>query len=113
VTVGARSKLGRRIRELFIHDWLEIFLTVLGFVFFVLTALCVVALVVDLATWNDPATGFSAGEGILKLSKGFALALFSVGAVITAAVGWTLAGPAIRDRVRAVGRSLRRSSRPR
>jgi hypothetical protein len=111
VTVGARSKLGRRIRELFIHDWLEIALTGLGLLFFALTLLCVTAIVVDLATWNDPATGFSAGEGVLKLSKGFALALFSVGAVVTAAVGWMLAGVPIRDRLRALVRSRRRNSR--
>jgi hypothetical protein len=111
--VAPRSKLGRRIRELFIHDWLEIFLTVLGILFLGLTVLCVVAVVVDIATWNDSGTGFSAGEGVLKLSKGFALALFSVGAVVTAAVAWALVGPPLRDWVRAFARWRRRNSGPR
>jgi hypothetical protein len=108
--VAARSKLGRRIRELFIHDWLEIALTGLGILFLGLMVLCVVAIVVDIATWNDSGTGFSAGQGVMKLSKGFALALFSVGAVITAAVGWALVGPPLRDRARAVARWRRRNS---
>lgn len=111
--MGARSKLGRRFRELFVRDWLEILLTALGVLFLVLAAVCVVAVVVDLATWNESASGFSAGEGLLNLSKGFALALFSVGAVVTGAVGWSLAGPPIRERVRALIASRRRNARGR
>jgi TRAP-type C4-dicarboxylate transport system permease small subunit len=102
-----RSRFGRRVGEVFRRDWLEIGLTALGLLFLALFALCVWALVVLAVNWSDPTSGLPIGRGMLETSKGAGLAVFSVGAVVTFAVGWSLAGSQILRRVRAALRGRR------
>ncbi len=97
-----RSKFGRRVGEVFRRDWLEIFLTSLGVLFLALCALCVWALVVLAVHWSDTTSGLPIGRGMFETSKGTGLAVFSVGAVVTFSVGWSLAGSPIRRRLRAL-----------
>ena len=103
-----RSKLRRRIRETFTQDWLEILVTVLGVVFLGFAGVFLYALITLIVHYNDPNTGVPIGEGLYKTSKGFGLAVFSVGALVFFLVGWALAGSSIRRRARAL---LRRRSR--
>jgi hypothetical protein len=103
-----RSKFRRRVGEVFRRDWLEIFLTALGVLFLALGALCVWALVVLAVHWNESTSGLPIGRGMFQTSKGAGLAVFSVGAVVTFAVGWSLAGSPIRRRLRDVLRGRRR-----
>jgi hypothetical protein len=107
-----RGKFGRRVREVFNQDWLEIGLTSLGVLFLALCAVCVWALVVLAVHWGDNATGLPIGRGMLQTSKGAGIAVFSVGAIVTGFVGWTLAGSPIRRRLRGVLRGRRRDARP-
>jgi membrane-associated protease RseP (regulator of RpoE activity) len=106
-----QSKFRRRIRETFTQDWLEILVTVLGVLFLVLGAVFLYALITLVVHYNDPNTGIPIGEGLYKTSKGFGLALFSVGALLFFLVGWAFAGSTIRRRARALLR--RRSQTPR
>ncbi len=95
---------------MFRRDWLEIGLTSLGLLFLAMFALCVWALVVLALHWSEPASGLPIGRGMLETSKGAGLAVFSVGAVVTFFVGWTLAGSPIRRRVRDLLRGRRHGS---
>src|ERR671936_107037 len=97
-----RSKLRRRIRETFTQDWLEILVTVLGVVFLAFAGVFLYALITLIVHYNDPNTGVPIGEGLYKTSKGFGLAVFSVGALVFFLVGWALAGSSIRRRARAL-----------
>ena len=102
-----RSRFRRRVGEVFRRDWLEIGLTSLGVLFLALGALCVWALVVVAINWNENTSGLPIGRGMFETSKGAGLAVFSVGAVVTFAVGWSLAGSPIRRRVQALLRGRR------
>jgi hypothetical protein len=102
-----RSRFRRRVGEVFRRDWLEIFLTSLGVLFLAMFALCVWALVVLAVHWNDTTSGLPIGRGMFETSKGAGLAVFSVGAVVTFAVGWALAGSPVRSRLRAMRRARR------
>lgn len=105
-----RSKFGRRVREVFNQDWLEIGLTSLGVLFLALFVLCVWALVVLALHWNDSASSLPIGRGLLQTSKGAGVAVFSIGAIVTFFVGWTLAGSPIRRGLRALLRGRRRGA---
>jgi hypothetical protein len=91
-----RSKYRRRIRETFTQDWLEILVTSVGVLFLVVAAVCLYAVITLIVHYNEPNTGLPIGEGLYKTSKGFGLALFSVGTVLFVLVGWALAGSSIR-----------------
>ena len=84
------------------RNWLEILLTVLGLVFIALSILCVVAVVVIAVTFGDPAPELPIGRGLLQNSKGYGLAVFGIGAIVTFSVGWLFAGESIRARIRAL-----------
>jgi cell division protein FtsX len=75
---------------------LEVLLTVLGGVFIVLSALCVIATLTVLLSWGDPSPGFPAGERFVGFTKGFGLVFFPIAALVTFATGWWLAGAQIR-----------------
>jgi hypothetical protein len=95
----ARSRLGRRIREVFRRDWLEVVLTVLGVLFLAIAAVFLASLVVILVHIADPEPSFEFGPGALHTSKLYGIVFFGFGTVITFATGWWLAGRAIRDRL--------------
>jgi hypothetical protein len=75
-------------------------MVVLGTFFFALCAACVVATITILLTWSEPETGFPAGPGFIRFSKGFGLAFFPIAAVVTFFTGWFLAGDQIRRAIR-------------
>jgi small-conductance mechanosensitive channel len=104
-----RGQLGRRARGVLIRDWLEISLTVLGLVFLALALLFVVALGVVVASWGEPPPAdLPVGRGLFQVNKGAGVAVFSVGTLLFAMVGWSLAGASIRARYR----QLRRKQPP-
>jgi hypothetical protein len=79
---------------------LEVLLTVLGGVFFILSVLCIIATLTVLLSWGDPNPGFPADERFIGFTKGFGLVFFPVAGLVTFAVGWWLAGERIRAGVR-------------
>jgi hypothetical protein len=96
-----RGQLGRRARGALIRDWLEISLTVLGLLFLALALLFVVALGVVVASWGEPPPAdLPVGRGLFQVNKGAGVAVFSVGTLLFAMVGWSLAGASIRARYR-------------
>jgi hypothetical protein len=104
-----RSPLGRRARGLLIRDWLEISLTVLGFLFLALAVVFVVALGIVVASWGQPPPAeLPIGRGLFQVNKGAGVAVFSVGTLLFTMVGWSLAGSSIRARYR----QLRRKQPP-
>ena len=74
----------------------DAFLVVLGAVFFALAAVCVIATVSVLLSWGEPETGFPAGPGFIRFTKGFSLAFFPIAAVVSFFTGWFLAGDHIK-----------------
>jgi hypothetical protein len=99
-----RSRFGRRVRETFTRDWLEIVVTSVGVLFLGFAVVFLIALITLIARYNDPNSGLPIGQGLYKTSKGTGLAVFSVGAVVFAMVGWTFAGSSIRRRARVLFR---------
>ena len=79
---------------------LEVVLVVLGGVFFVLSALCVIATLTVLLSWGDPNPGFPAGDRFIGFTKGFGLVFFPIAALVTFGTGWWLAGAQIRTWIR-------------
>ena len=102
------TRAGKFLREYLRRDWLEIFLTILGLLFLGLAVVCVIIVVVIAVTFGDPAPDLPIGRGLLQNSKGYGLAVFGTGAVVTFGVGWLFAGEAIRGRVRALRRGRER-----
>lgn len=99
--------LRRRVRyAVGARDWLEGWTTALGVFFLLLAAACASGVVVSLTTLGDPEPGFGAAPGFLQAARGTGVVLFGVVGVVSAGVGWFLAGPAIR---RTSGRLRRRS----
>jgi len=97
--------LRRRLRHaLASHDWFEGWSTAIGAVFLVLGSMSSLALVVALSSVGDPAPGFEASQGWLDATRGFGVALFGVFAVLALAVGWFLAGPAVRRAAKRLSR---------
>jgi hypothetical protein len=78
----------------------DAFLVTLGALFFALTAICVLATIVVLVSWGDPETGFPAGPGFIRFSKGFSLVFFPIAGVVTFFTGWFLAGDHIKRALR-------------
>jgi len=99
-----RSRLRRRIRGAFTQDWLEILVTALGVLFLGLAGLFLYGLVTLVVHFNEPNPGLPIAEGLYKTSKGAGLAVFAVGTIVLLLVGWSLAGPAIRGRLRELRR---------
>jgi hypothetical protein len=109
---AVRSKFRRRVRETFTQDWLEILVTGLGVLFLALSATFLVGLIVVVLNWGEPVpSDLPIGKGLFQVSKGAGLAVFSVGALLFAMVGWSLAGTSIRNGMRALRR--RRGPGPR
>ncbi|MGH2636233.1 MAG: hypothetical protein ACRDHU_08830 [Actinomycetota bacterium] len=82
------------------HNWLEETTTVLGVAFFVLAAACIVGIAVSIASLGDPDPGFGATGGFLQATRGFGIALLAVFGVLSAGVGWFMAGEPIRRAAR-------------
>ena len=100
LTTMARRVM-RRVRQVFIRDWLEIWLTALGVLFLGLALLFLVALGIVIANWGQPPPPeLSVGRGLFQVNKGAGIAVFAVGAMLFTTVGWSLAGSSIRARVR-------------
>ena len=106
------GRLRRRFRDRRAsHDWLEGISVVLGIVFFLVAVACVWGFVVALGSLGDSAepglarvTGPLGGSssGTVHATRWFAIVLFGLFAVLTAAVGWFLAGDAIERSARRV-----------
>lgn len=75
-------------------------MVVLGGLFLALSAICVIATVTVLLSWSDPETGFPAGAGFIRFSKGFILVFFPIAALVTFFTGWWLAGEHIKRALR-------------
>jgi hypothetical protein len=78
----------------------DAFLVGLGTLFFALTAACVVATISVLLDWGEPETGFPAGPGFIRFTKGFSLAFFPIAGLVTFFTGWWLAGDYIKRALR-------------
>jgi hypothetical protein len=78
----------------------DAFLVTLGTLFFALSAVCIIATITVLLNWGDTETGFPAGPGFIRFTKGFSLAFFPIAALVTFATGWFLAGDQIRRALR-------------
>ena len=78
----------------------DAFLVALGTVFFAFAAACVIATVTVLLGWSERETGFPAGPGFIRFTKGFSLAFFPIAAVVTFVTGWFLAGDHIKRALR-------------
>jgi hypothetical protein len=98
-TAGLRRRVRNRLAG---HDVLEALTTALGVAFLVGAAVCAAAVVVSIAHLGQPEPGFEptpgagSSDGFLEATRWFAIALFALGGVVTGAVGWFLAGPALR-----------------
>jgi cobalamin synthase len=100
-----RRSLGQRARDALVRDWLEISLTVLGLLFFALAVLFAVVLAIVVASWGEPPPPeLGVGRGLFQVNKGAGVAVFSVGTLLFAMVGWSLAGASIRTRYRQLRR---------
>jgi threonine/homoserine/homoserine lactone efflux protein len=103
-----RRRFRQRMAE---HDWLEGASVVIGVVFFLVAAACVWGLVVAVSSLGDaepdissqPSVLSGSTQGTIQATRWFGIALFAIFALVAAAVGWFLAGDAVR-------RTLRRSS---
>ena len=108
-----RRSFGRRARDVLIRDWLEISLTILGVVFLALAVMFLVALGIVIASWGEPPPAdLPIGRGLFQVNKGAGVAVFSVGALVFAMVGWSLAGASIRARYRQLRRKQSPPSNP-
>ncbi len=101
------AKLGRRVRGYFRRDWFEITMTALGLLFLGLSLFLVYLFIYLAVHFADAAPSLPIGRGMLQTSKGFGLAVFGVGALVTFGVGWTFAGEPIRRTVRGLRRPRR------
>jgi hypothetical protein len=96
------------------HDWLEAGSAILGSVFLAAAVACAWALVVAVTSLGEVETELAGTTGVLagsspstiEATRWFGIVLFGLLTVLTAAVGWFLAGDAIR---RMVGRSRARA----
>jgi hypothetical protein len=85
------------------RDWLEGVLTLLGVLFLAVAAGCVWGIGVSIATWGDQDPEFRTTPGFLQATRGFGIVLFALFAVVSAGVGWFLAGDAVRRLLRRRG----------
>lgn len=102
MTVSHRT-LRRRLRNaVAAHDWLEGVAAVLGLGFFALAGLSAWGVVTAIASVGD--TDAPPGEpvtaGFLEVTRGFAVVLFVLLALLAVGAGWFFAGDAIRRWVR-------------
>jgi hypothetical protein len=74
------------------HDWLEAITTALGVAFLLAAGACVWAVVISIASMGDPDRAFGTSTGFLQATRWFGIVLFAVFGVVTASVGWFLAG---------------------
>lgn len=75
---------------------LDVVLVVLGTLFFVVSALCIIGTVTLLLSWGGPSPGFPVGERFVGFAKGFGLAFFPIAGLVSFATGWWLAGAQLR-----------------
>lgn len=106
-----RDRRRRARQALAAHDWLEGVSVALGLVFFLVALAATVGFGVAVSTLGDPEPELARAneallrgstEGTLNVTRGFALVLFAVAALLAAAVGWFLAGDAVRRAMRRV-----------
>jgi hypothetical protein len=80
-----------------VRDWFEILITALGLLFLGLAAIFLIALGIDIASWGEPPPPeLNVSSGLFTVNKAAGLAVFSIGALLFTAVGWSLAGSSIR-----------------
>ena len=87
------------------YDWLHGWGVAFGLGFLALGLVSAWGAVVALSGLGDPEPAFEGSQGWLEATRGFGVALFGTFALLALAVGWFLAGGAIR---RASRRLLRR-----
>ena len=101
----------RRFRQsMASHDWFEGVSTVVGVLFLLGTVVCLWALAVNVASLGDTETDLGrdstilsgSNAGALQSTRWFGIVLFAVLAIVTAAVGWFLAGDAVHRATRRV-----------
>jgi hypothetical protein len=68
----------------------------LGFTFFGLSVLCVIATVTALSTLGDPPESYTFGVGFLKGIRVLGVILFPLAAIVTFFTGWAMAGGLLR-----------------
>ena len=80
------------------HDWLEGISFVIGVAFLALAVVCVWGVVTAVANIGDTESlpGTYAVGGFLEVTRGFAIVLFSLFALVAAAVGWFFSGDTFR-----------------
>jgi ABC-type amino acid transport system permease subunit len=80
------------------HDWLEGISFVIGVAFLALAVVCVWGVVTAVVNIGDTASlpGTYAVAGFLEVTRGFAIVLFSLFALIAVAVGWFFAGDTLK-----------------
>ena len=86
-----------RIRSRLPHapDWLETGLAVLGVLFFALSVLSVVVVVVLAVHFGEETTGLPVGSSFLKGARGVGIALFALLAIVSFFVGRAFVGDRI------------------
>ena len=100
-TRSLRRRFHQRMAE---HDWLEGVSVALGVVFLLIAVACVWGLAVAVASLGESEPDINAESSILtgstpgavEATRWFGIVLFAIFAVIAAAVGWFLAGDAVR-----------------
>lgn len=108
---SVRRRLRQRVAE---HDWLEGVSVAFGVLFLVGAIACVWAVAITVGTLGDAEPAISdeatilAGStpGSLQATRWFGIVLFTVLAIIATAVGWFLAGDAVRHVARRVRRRV-------
>ena len=80
------------------HDWLEGISFALGVAFLLLAVVCVWGVVTALVNIGDTESlpGTYAVGGFLEVTRGFAVVLFALFALVAGAVGWFFAGDTFR-----------------
>ena len=102
-----RRDFRQRLAE---HDWLEGASTVLGALFLVGAVACAWAFSVALASLGDVEPAISdestilsgSTQGALEATRWFGIVLFGLLTLVAAAVGWFLAGDAVRRAARRI-----------
>ena len=103
-----RRRFHQRMAE---HDWFEGFSVVLGSVFLLIAVACVWGFGVSLLSLGDAEPDLSSqssvlsgsSQGTVEATRWFGIVLFAIFALLAFAVGWFLAGDAIRRRFRRSG----------
>jgi len=96
-----RRRFGQTVAA---HDWLEGASGLLGLVFLAAAVASAWAVVIALTSLGDAEPGLEGSRGLLEATRGLGVLLFGAFAVISLAVGWFLAGEAVRRGIRRLTR---------